>query len=546
MQSRRIRINRLYAGFNQSQSGRRGTVMVVVLMVIVLLSLAAYTYTDSMISEREAAGFYGRGILTRSFADSAIEYTAATLDARTFEPDENLYHNPDGFFRQQMRAGETERATGLFTVIVPNERDAGGATVRYGLISESGKLDINSLLKSELEDEEIHDLMLSIPNMTDEIADAILDWVDDDEEAREYGVEGIDYTYPIANAPLQTLDELLMVSGITPAILYGEDSNRNGLLDPNEDDGDVSAPLYDNADGILDHGLNSYLTVYGTESNVRADGSEKIYLNEDVLSDLFDQIEEELGETEAQFIAAFRIYGSKDAIATIQSGDVNEQTEAAVKNVAVGVAGSPEGTVTRAGLDLLQTPQYPINSVFDLVDAEVDCEVDGQPTTLNSPWTSANLVDILPGLYDMFTSNEDPVLVGRIDPNHARTEVLLTIPVEEMTENLAQSIAASSMIGGDGMPLTDLMVQRATPGWLLIEGLVDLPTMRILAPHLTTRGSVFRCQTIGYFGEGGPLTRLEVVIDATSVPSVVLSVQDLTNLGKGYSRNYLQVTDQDQ
>jgi hypothetical protein len=514
--------------------------------VIILLSLAAYSYTDMMVSEREAAGMYGRRVLSRTFADSAVEYTAATLDARTFEPDENLYHNPDGFFRQQMRAGDTERATGLFTVIVPNERDASGASVRYGLISESGKLDINSILKLEIEEAEIHDLLLSIPNMTDEIADAILDWIDDDDDPREYGAEGIDYTYPIANAPLKNLDELLMVSGVTPAILYGEDTNRNGLLDANENDADASAPFYDNADGILDHGLTSFLTVHGTESNVRADGTEKIYLNEDVLSDLFDTVEEELGETEAQFIAAFRIYGSMDAIAALESGDVSEETEAAVKNIATGIAGSPDGTVTRAGLDLLQTPQYPINSIFDLIDAEVDCEVDGQPTTLTSPWTSADMVNSLPDLYDMFTSNEDPVLVGRIDPNHARAEVLLTIPVEEMTENLAESIAGSSMVGGDGLPLTDLMVQRATPGWLLIEGLVDLPTMRILAPHLTTRGSVFRCQTIGYFGEGGPVTRLEVVIDASSVPSTILSVRDLTNLGKGYSRNYLQQSGQDQ
>jgi hypothetical protein len=527
----------------------RGSVLLVVLVVIAMLTLATYTFCDRMLQHRRGAWVYGRQLQAEQLAASGGELVKQFLSQQQEDIDYagGVYDNPGVFGSTLVLDDGVAAGRGRFAVVAPRAEDDTVGGVRFGLEDEAARINVNSLLDMEKKKKGSGQAMLlALPGMTEDIADAILDWIDDDDDPREYGAEGIDYTYPIANAPLQSLDELLMVSGVTPAILYGEDTNRNGLLDANENDADASAPFYDNADGILDHGLTSYLTVHGTESNVRADGTEKIYLNEDVLSDLFDTVEEELGETEAQFIAAFRIYGSMDAIAALESGDVSEETEAAVKNIATGIAGSPDGTVTRAGLDLLQTPQYPINSIFDLIDAEVDCEVDGQPTTLTSPWTSADMVNSLPDLYDMFTSNEDPVLVGRIDPNHARAEVLLTIPVEEMTENLAESIAGSSMVGGDGLPLTDLMVQRATPGWLLIEGLVDLPTMRILAPHLTTRGSVFRCQTIGYFGEGGPVTRLEVVIDATSVPSTILSVRDLTELGNGYSRNYLQQSGQNQ
>ena len=43
-------------------------------------------------------------------------------------------------------------------------------------------------------------------------------------------------------------EELALVNGATYEVLYGEDANMNGVLDPNEDDGEESAPT-DNSDG---------------------------------------------------------------------------------------------------------------------------------------------------------------------------------------------------------------------------------------------------------------------------------------------------------
>ena len=52
---------------------------------------------------------------------------------------------------------------------------------------------------------------------------------------------------------------------MTTDLLYGEDSDLNGILDPNENDGDYSAPT-DNRDGKLDVGLLAYFTVSSRES----------------------------------------------------------------------------------------------------------------------------------------------------------------------------------------------------------------------------------------------------------------------------------------
>jgi hypothetical protein len=48
-------------------------------------------------------------------------------------------------------------------------------------------------------------------------------------------------------------------------ILYGDDGNMNGALDPNENDGDNSAPD-DDRNGVLDPGLLEYVTVWSRES----------------------------------------------------------------------------------------------------------------------------------------------------------------------------------------------------------------------------------------------------------------------------------------
>jgi DNA uptake protein ComE-like DNA-binding protein len=58
-----------------------------------------------------------------------------------------------------------------------------------------------------------------------------------------------------------SVHELLRVKGIKEEVFWGEDTNENGLLDRQEDDGDKSLPV-DDRDGELDWGLKDYLTVY--------------------------------------------------------------------------------------------------------------------------------------------------------------------------------------------------------------------------------------------------------------------------------------------
>ncbi len=130
------------------------------------------------------------------------------------------------------------------------------------VIDEASKLNINTATREQL---------LGLPDMMEEIADAIIDWRDSDEMPSEVGVEGgyyenLPYGYLARNGPFRTIRELLLIRDVTEDLFYGEDTNLNGRLDYNEMDGNVNPPS-DNGDDILDHGWAAYLTCYTDDSS---------------------------------------------------------------------------------------------------------------------------------------------------------------------------------------------------------------------------------------------------------------------------------------
>jgi len=153
--------------------------------------------------------------------------------------------------------------------------ELGQCRVSVDVIDEAGKLNINTATKKQL---------LGLDNMTEEIADAIIDWRDKNDTPGRTGAEGgyyenLRYGYKIRNAPLRTIRELLLVKDVTPELLYGEDLNFNGKLDHNERDGQTNPPL-DNGDDKLDEGWIAYLTCYSVDNNKDAQGNDRININE--------------------------------------------------------------------------------------------------------------------------------------------------------------------------------------------------------------------------------------------------------------------------
>ena len=148
------------------------------------------------------------------------------------------------------------------------------STRAFGITDEASRVNLNAAPE---------DMLLKLPGMTAELAAAIVDWRDSDSEVSPGGAESeyyllLDEPYDCKNGRFETVDELLMVKGATETILFGEDANRNGVLDSNENDADQSAPE-DNRDGRLDRGLYDYVTVYSREPNKTASGEDRVNVN---------------------------------------------------------------------------------------------------------------------------------------------------------------------------------------------------------------------------------------------------------------------------
>ena len=140
----------------------------------------------------------------------------------------------------------------------------------------------------------------------------------------------------------------------------------------------------------------------------------------------------------------------------------------------------------------------------------------------------------------------DCIILARVDtaPSTARLEDIHHAFIvdhgayEDAVEAFAEQIEGLKA-GGAGVAQMRLGALPSVAARLMPEGLVELETMRLLDPFLTSRGAVFRMQIVGHYDAGGPFTRIEAVIDATGQLPRVTFVRDLTELGKGYSYQLL-------
>src|SRR5262245_20569894 len=229
---------------------RNGSVLIIVLWVAFgLVSLALY-FANSMSFELRASDNRAAGVQAEQAIAGAIRYVSnvlANVQEPGTPPDLTTYRCEavsvgDAMFWLLGRGDDRQN-----TIDLPF----------FGLVDEASKLNLNTATLEMLQ---------ALPRMTPELAAAIIDWRDSNDDVTEGGAESQTYLrrnppYRCKNANFESVDELRLVFGAYLDILYGEDANLNGILDPNENDGD-GAPPSDNRDGRLDSGILDYLTIY--------------------------------------------------------------------------------------------------------------------------------------------------------------------------------------------------------------------------------------------------------------------------------------------
>jgi hypothetical protein len=83
--------------------------------------------------------------------------------------------------------------------------------------------------------------------------------------------------------------------------------------------------------------------------------------------------------------------------------------------------------------------------------------------------------------------------------------------------------------------------EQAYETWLLSDGIVELAAMKKLMALVTTGGSVYRAQILGYFEADGPISRVEALVDGTQSPAIVRRRWEMGDLGPGHTLESLGV-----
>jgi hypothetical protein len=312
--ARRLRIANISAcGFPTS---RTGSVLLLVLVVIAMLALGANTYLDLMQTEHRAVRRHGRSFQTLRLSESGVEYLKAFLSqpATEIQNKGGLTNNVTAL--KAMLADDQPASVdrGRFTFISPAQTNGLYNGFYYGVENESAKLNLNVLLAEGAEDR-ARDRLLVLPSMTPEIADAILDWLDSDSMPREYGAEAeyygnLDPAYAMRNGPISNLDELLLLRGVTPELLYGFDRNRNFAVDADEQQPRGALVEVDNSEGLMNRGWSAYLTTSSVERMGGSPTAPLVDLNGGSMQTLYDGLKTKLTDEQAKFIVLYRQFGS--------------------------------------------------------------------------------------------------------------------------------------------------------------------------------------------------------------------------------------------
>ncbi len=299
-------------------------------------------------------------------------------------------------------------------------------TVR--VVDESSKLNINTATKGQL---------LALPEMLEEIADAIIDWRDKNDTPSAGGVEGgyyenLPFGYMARNGPLRTIRELLLVKDVTEQLFFGEDTNLNDQLDYNEQDGEESLP-YDDGDSELDKGWIAYLTCYSYDNNKDAEGNEKTNINQGNANQLSRSLG--ISNNQAESIVDGRSYESigdligsgSNSILDVQTfssiadkitvddsdnipGKVNVNTASEIVLAALMGGGDSAEQIAQEIISYRETLLYGIESIGELLDVP--------SMRIN---TFKNIVDLITTRSDVY-SIRCVATADRNGPNGAKLE----------------------------------------------------------------------------------------------------------------------------
>ncbi len=238
-----------------------GVALILTILIIGLIVSLTLQFNSSMRSELYAAANLKDGIRLGSIARSGFNYALAILSKDASENDFDSLHETWADSESL-----SDSSVSMFE----------GGRFKVRITDHSGKIQINQLVDQDGNYNEEQKGVLSRllnsndfnidPEEVDDILDSIKDWIDPDDEPTRFGAEksyyqALERPHSCRNALLESLEEMLLIKGITEDIFYGTEEYP---------------------------GISGYLTIHG-EGRININTADPV-----VLGAISDQMNEEM------------------------------------------------------------------------------------------------------------------------------------------------------------------------------------------------------------------------------------------------------------
>ncbi len=197
-----------------------GVALLMVLWALTILTVIVFSFALIARTQAYSSAAFKAGVSNRLLAEAGVERGIMEI----------LYRNANKGQQTTPEGGEVLRTDGTsYTAKI----DTGQYTFR--ITDESGKIPLNAL--TDANGVLLKNLLTNMGyqlEVAETVVDSVLDWKDQDELHRLHGAETEYYMtlptpYKAKNAPFDALEELILVKGVTAAMLYG-DGKQKGII----------------------------------------------------------------------------------------------------------------------------------------------------------------------------------------------------------------------------------------------------------------------------------------------------------------------------
>jgi type II secretory pathway component PulK len=477
-------------------SPQRGAILIVTMWVIVVLVGLALVLGQTMRVESLSSANELSSLQAQSVEQGAIQYVLYNL--ASLQGQMPLITN--------MPCEAVQIGDGAFWILRSNDT-TDDFTYCFGVTDECSKLNLNAGTS------DVNTLEL-LPDMTSELAPCIIDWRTAGDTASPGGAKNDYYEtlpapYTCKEAPFETVEELFLVKGASPDLIYGEDINRNGVLETYKDS---------NKDGKLDRGLFPFVTVYSVSPNTDSNGGNRINVNDRGTK----MVPAGRGRMVQQIVPG-------PNLSNLLQQKIPARYQAIIAALTALYAKNP-ALQFRNVFDFYNKSQMTIDDFKLVADSLTGNPASPQTGLINVVTAPKEVLMCLPGLED---SDASALIAKRITLgalSNSSTSAsggagLSNSRLSSAMNSSALSSGLSSGLSGSSVsPTADLY----NPWW--VAATLTPQKAAAIGSRITTRTSRYSADIVSVSGDGRAFRRCRIVVDATKTPKIIYR-QDLTHLG---------------